>query len=107
MNNDKVFFCHVDVTSTKFGKPGKATIAYMVEPTSDESVVNLTYAMSYCSPKDQFVKKTGRVRSAGRLNSKNFRHTESLRIKNVGKTNREIYNYLRLLADIERPSGWK
>lgn len=57
---DQILFMH-----PKVGK-GRMTLAMIVTPTPDDELV-ANVGLSFCSPKDQFCRKTGRTIAEGRL----------------------------------------
>lgn len=52
---------------------GGTTVAFREVPE-----VGIEYAYAFCSPKDNFSRHLGRVKSSGRLNSPKSRHVSTL-----------------------------
>lgn len=69
MENGEVMFRHFRNKNQdgSISNLGGATVAF---EKIDEKTLKV--AMAFCHPQENFIKKEGRVKSAGRLNSKNY-----------------------------------
>lgn len=69
---DKITFTHVRYAcSTGCEFPFCATFALREISHTDEGVYVIQYGWAIVSPKDQFCRKTGRIKALGRYNSNN------------------------------------
>jgi len=92
MKDNEVYFAHFrNQPEEGVKEKGALTIAYMVEKSG------LKYSLSFCSPRDCFSKKKGRLISAGRLKKEKTVSFEILKDENprdvvVSLVNNELEN---------------
>jgi hypothetical protein len=93
------YFRNKNVPSDKTARAGVVTVVYdTVDGAEDEfgyTINNVpAFGVAFCSPKDQFNKRIGRLIAAGRLSKKNG-------WKDPGNTNDVL---LTLIEDVQTPS---
>lgn len=79
-NNVRYFYCYMWLN----GKCYRVCMAYTTEGVTEGK---MRVAFAFCSPKDQFVKKTGRAIARIRLGCKNYASFEMDNVFNNGDIN--------------------
>lgn len=102
MNQDKIKFIHLrDRWQQENGRPlgnGGCTIAYKYTKTNSNELVPVEFAWAECNPKDNFSKKSGRLKASAKLNSSSHRST----VIEGTASNSEVMDYLKEIYYLER-----
>lgn len=87
MKNNTLFFHGISAEGMRF------TIAGKFEKD------NLILGLSLCSDKDNFCKKTGRIKAEGRMNQKQKNASGTCIIKCVSQQNEEIKTFIKVVSE--------
>ena len=64
LREDRIRFHHFYIEGVN---KARGTIAYKLDNNKNSPEREITYAVAFCDPRDQFVKKDGRTKSSGKL----------------------------------------
>lgn len=74
----RIRYHHFEISGTD---GGRATIAYVMDKNRNSDTRTIKFACSFCNPGDQFIKRKGRAKSAGRLISDGEHYSMNVSIK--------------------------